>query len=123
MNKVNNGFRSNFLKGMIDVSNMQAQIFDELFAEFRVDWHNDLFARRTFCGHIDSWFGFVDRPVNDFLDEINFLVRKIREHFFDFQYVPSNVRQGDKRSHLLGGYKCFSTGFGESGAVGLLEEF
>jgi len=48
-------------------------------------------VRRAFCGHIDSWFGFVDRPINDFLDEIDFLVREIREHFFDFQCVPSDV--------------------------------
>ena len=102
---------------------MWAQIFDELFAEFRVHQHNDLFVRRAFCGHIDSWFGFVDKPVNDFLDEIDFLVREIREHFFDFQCVPSDVWQGDRRSCLFGGCRHLSVGFGKSGAVGLLEEF
>jgi len=69
---------------MIDVDDMHTRVLDKLLAEINAYWDDDLFTREALHGHIDSWFRLAAWTVNDFLDEVDFCVEEIREHFFDF---------------------------------------
>jgi len=81
----------NALEGSIDVNNMHARVFDEFFAKVAVHQHDDLLVGETFHGHIDFWFGLIVQTVNDFLNQINFLIGEIRECFLEFQHIPCNA--------------------------------
>jgi len=70
---------------------MYARVLDKFFAKFTVHWHNDLLVGETFCGHIDSWFELVIQTINDFLNQINFLIGEIGEHFLEFQHISCNA--------------------------------
>jgi len=70
---------------------MYARVLDGFFTKFAVHQHDDLLVGETFHGHIDSWFGLVIQTVNDFLNQINFLIGDIGECFFEFQHIPYNA--------------------------------
>jgi len=47
---------------------------------------------RALSGHIDAGLWFALTTVNDFLNLIDFLILQLKEHFFDFESIHSNVR-------------------------------
>ena len=68
---------------MIDIDDMQSRILGESFTQFIGHWNDDLFMRRAFSGHVDPWLWFTFVLIDDFLNSINLLVRKLWERFLD----------------------------------------
>jgi len=53
--------------------------------------NDNLFSRQTLSGHVESWFSFVIRAIDDFLNGVNLFVRKIGKCFLDLQSVHHYV--------------------------------
>jgi len=77
---------------MINANDVHACILSILSSYLIAHGNNDLLMRRALGGHIDVELWFALAAINDFLNLIDFLILKLREHFLDFKSVHSNVR-------------------------------
>jgi len=68
---------------VIDIDDMQSRILGESFTQFIGHRNDDLFMQRVFSGHVDPWLWFTFVLIDDFLNSINLLVRKLWERFLD----------------------------------------
>ena len=77
---------------MINADDVCACILDVPSGHLIAHGNNDLLMGRTLGGHIDVRLWFALTAINDFLNLIDFLILKLKKHFFDFESVHSNVR-------------------------------
>lgn len=90
MDIIHHSARFDILKGMVDVKNMCAWIFDKTIHIDIFYWNYDLFMQRALGGHVNPKLWFV-LTAYDFLNNFNFLVLKIWKSLLDFKHFPSNV--------------------------------
>ena len=79
------------LESPIDIGDMRGCILSKSFTKITVHGDDNLFSRWTFGSHVESWFQFIVWAINDFLDGVNFLVRKIGESLLNFQGVHCDI--------------------------------
>ena len=70
-NKVYHDFRFDIFKYSINVSNVSAGVFYELYLIIIAHWNNDLLSQWLFCHYMNSWFRFTF-TINNFLNVFNF---------------------------------------------------
>ena len=80
-NEVYHDFRFDIFKYSINVSNVSAGVFYELYLIIIAHWNNDLLSQQLFCHYMNSWFRFTF-TIDNFLNVFNFFCPVYQETFF-----------------------------------------